>query len=173
MQNKQLITGIMVIAVIGILTAGGVLYSQNQSKVSPAPKQVVETDVTTQATPDLSAAAGGTMPTTIGQENSGVTNPDFMDGEYSAVGTYTSPGGQETIDVTVTLKNSIVTAVEVTPNATLPISANFQRKFADGVAEVVVGKAITDIKLDAVSGSSLTPKGFADAIEEIKIAAQG
>lgn len=173
MQNKQLITGIMVIAVIGILTAGGVLYSQNQSKVSPAPKQVVETNVTTQATPDLSAAAGGTMPTTIGQEGTGMTNPEFMDGEYSAVGTYTSPGGQETIDVTVTLKNSIVTSVEVTPNATLPISANFQRKFADGVAEVVVGKAITDIKLDAVSGSSLTPKGFVDALEEIKIAAQG
>ncbi len=172
MQNKQLITGIMVIAVIGILTAGGVMYSSNQKKAAPvSPSQSV---TETQSMPDAqNAAAGGTMPTTIGQEDSGMTNPEFMDGEYMAVGTYTSPGGQETVDVKLTLQNSIVTAVEVTPNATLPISAGFQRKFADGVAEVVVGKAITDIKLDAVSGSSLTPKGFADALEEIKIAAQG
>jgi len=173
MQNKQLLTGVMVIAVIGILTAGSMFYSQNQTKVASAPKKVVETDAQMQATSDMNAAAGGTMPTTIGQEDSGMTNPEFIDGEYKAVGTYTSPGGQETIDVTLTLKNSVVTAVDVTPNATLPISAGFQRKFADGVAEVVVGKAITDIKLDAVSGSSLTPKGFADALEEIKISAQG
>jgi len=170
MKNKQLLTGIMVIAIIGILTAGGVLYTNNQKSMSTdtanQPTQQSTTRVNQQDT-----AGGGTTSTQIGEQNS-VTNPEYADGQYMAVGTYISPGGQETIAVSVTLKNSLLTSVEVTPNATLPISASFQKKFADGIASVVVGKSINEIQLDAISGSSLTPKGFVNALEEIKIAAQ-
>ena len=43
---------------------------------------------------------------------------------------------------------------------------------SNNVKTLVVGKKITDVKLDKVSGSSLTPKGFNDALEQIKTLAK-
>lgn len=96
----------------------------------------------------------------------------YADGEYEAEGMYTSPGGAESIDVTLTLKGGIVEDAEVVSNATRPISKQMQASFIGGFKEQVVGKRIDEINLTKVSASSLTPKGFNDAIEKIKAQAQ-
>ena len=95
----------------------------------------------------------------------------FKDGTYSATGTYASPGGSESIDVTLSLKENVITSVVVTPKAENPASKNWQTRFISGVEKVVVGKKISEINLDEVSGSSLTPIGFMDALEKIKLEA--
>ncbi len=94
----------------------------------------------------------------------------YKDGSYSAVGNYMSPGGSESVAVTVTLKDDVVTSAKVVANATRGESKQYQNKFISGYQSVVVGKKIEDINIIKVSGSSLTPKGFMDAL--VKIEAQ-
>jgi uncharacterized protein with FMN-binding domain len=95
----------------------------------------------------------------------------FKDGTYRALGDYASPGGSESIDVTLTLKENLITSVVVTPKAENPASKNWQTRFISGVENVVVGKKISEINLNEVSGSSLTPIGFMNALEKIKLEA--
>lgn len=96
----------------------------------------------------------------------------YKDGSYTMVGQYVSPGGDEEIGVTVTLKDNVITEAEVKPMATRPNSVTFQGIFAENYKPFVIGKNINDVKLDKVSGSSLSPKGFNDAIEKIKAEAR-
>lgn len=96
----------------------------------------------------------------------------YKDGQYFAQGGYISPGGSEDIEVTLTIKDDIITDVVVTPLATRPTSVTMQGKFASGVKAVVVGKRLDDVVLTNVSGSSLTPKGWNDAITKIQAQAR-
>lgn len=97
----------------------------------------------------------------------------YKDGTYSATGTYQSPGGTETVAVDLTLASDLVTAVTVTPQATRPDSAMYQKAFAAGIADVVVGKDIDTLNVSKVAGSSLTSGGFNDALAQIKAKAGG
>lgn len=110
------------------------------------------------------AEAPGETPTPV------VSN--YKDGTYSATGTYQSPAGKEEIGITVTISNNIITDTTFTPKATNEVSIKLQKMFADGYKAVVVGRTLDEAKLDKVSGSSLTPKGWNDAIEKIKLEAQ-
>jgi uncharacterized protein with FMN-binding domain len=90
----------------------------------------------------------------------------YADGVYTATGQY---GGQPSfITVTDTLAEDVITAFEVTPHATDPTSLDFQRRFAEAVPAVVVGKRIDEVYIDRLAGSSGTPVGFNAAIEQIK-----
>lgn len=96
----------------------------------------------------------------------------FKDGIYEQMGDYVSPGGPEQIDVKLSLKNGVIVDSVVTPEATLPKSKIMQGIFAENYKQLVVGKSLKDLKLSKVAGSSLTPKGFNDALEKIKIQAK-
>jgi len=88
----------------------------------------------------------------------------YTDGEYEVEGQY----GNKSILVKMELKNDTIAHVEVTPNTTIKMSLGLQKKFATAVPEVVVGKAIDDVHLDKLAGSSKTTQGFNDALEKIK-----
>lgn len=92
---------------------------------------------------------------------------DVADGTYEAVGNYVSPGGDEEIDVSITVKDGLIEEAEVMPKATRPNSVKFQNIFKENFKNQVIGKKISEVKLDKVSGSSLTPKGFMDALQKI------
>jgi uncharacterized protein with FMN-binding domain len=96
----------------------------------------------------------------------------YKDGTYTATGNYTSPGGAESIEVTVTLADGVITDASVVSDAFRPESKMMQGQFISGFKAQVVGKKITDVKLTKVSGSSLTPKGWNDAIAKIQAQAQ-
>lgn len=96
------------------------------------------------------------------------TATSFKDGTYSATGAYDSPGGTESIDVTVTLANNIITNVSATPHANVQEAVGYQQAFMSGYQSLVVGKKISDVSLTRVAGSSLTPIGFNDAINQIE-----
>jgi uncharacterized protein with FMN-binding domain len=90
----------------------------------------------------------------------------FADGVYEATGWY---GGQpSSIGVRVRLDGGVITSVEVTPHATDATSLDFQRRFAQALPGVVVGKRIDQVNVRRLAGSSGTPKGFNDALERIK-----
>ena len=96
------------------------------------------------------------------------TAGSYTDGTYTESADYTSPGGTETVEVTVTLADGIITEVEAVGDGDNPNSKRYQGEFSDGIADVVVGKSIDEISVDKVAGSSLTSAGFNDAIDAIK-----
>lgn len=101
-----------------------------------------------------------------------VVQNTYKDGTYSATGMYQSPAGKEEIGISITLQNGVITDTTFTPKATNEVSIKLQGMFANGYKAVVVGKTLDEVKLDKVSGSSLTPKGWNDAIEKIKLEAR-
>jgi FAD:protein FMN transferase len=94
------------------------------------------------------------------------TRAPYRDGVYTAIGRYGSL--PSSITVRVTLRNSVIRAVRVTPHATDPTSLALQRRFAAAVPAVVVGKPIANVEVGRLAGSSGTPDGFNRAIEQIK-----
>ncbi len=101
-----------------------------------------------------------------------VTLASYQDGVYDVIGEYMSPGGAEQIAVKVALQDGVITEASVETQAVRPNSVKFQNIFAENYQEQVIGKSIDQLKLDKVAGSSLTPKGFNDALEKIKAQAQ-
>lgn len=92
----------------------------------------------------------------------------YADGTYTADGAYKTPETVETISVTITLKDDIVTDVEVTGDPLARETTRYQGQFVDGIADVVVGHKLDDLHVDRVAGSSLTSGGFDQALEKIK-----
>ncbi|WP_406245979.1 hypothetical protein ACI7YT_13135 [Microbacterium sp. M] len=100
--------------------------------------------------------------------DSGSTSGEYTDGTYTAEGSYQTPETVETISVTLTLADGVVTEVEVTGDPQAPETEQFQGQFIDGIGEEVVGVAIDDIEVSRVAGSSLTSGGFNSAVEDIR-----
>lgn len=96
---------------------------------------------------------------------------ELKDGTYTAEGSYATPESVETISVTVTLKDNVITDVTVTGNPTKRESEEYQAKFIGGIKDEVVGKNIDEISVSRVAGSSLTSGGFNKAIDTIKVEA--
>lgn len=119
-----------------------------------------------------SAAATSAPAATSSASSSESTGTDstgaYADGTYEADGSYTSPGGNESVGVELTLESGVVTAVTVTPESENPTGQEYQTRFASGISGEVVGKSLDELDVTKVSGSSLTSGGFNDAVETIK-----
>ena len=96
----------------------------------------------------------------------------YKNGVYSATGDYFSPGGSEQLDVQVTLKDDVITDSKVVSKASRPNSIKFQGIFIANFKPLVIGKKIEDVHLTKVSGSSLAPQGFNDALAKIEVQAR-
>lgn len=100
--------------------------------------------------------------------NTTTTSGDYADGTYTAEGSYQTPETVETVSVTLTLADGVVTDVEVTGDPQARETEQYQGQFISGIADEVVGKSIDDLEVDRVAGSSLTSGGFNQAVEDIK-----
>lgn len=158
--NTKSIIGFLIF--LGI-AAGAIALAMN-SKKNGVPS------VTQDETPSSSASTTPTSTTTTDLMSS--TTPTaltaFKNGTYSSTGVYTSPAGKEQVNVSVVLENDIITDVTFKGLAENPKSINMQEQFESGYKTQVVGKNIGTLKVTKVSGSSLTPIGFNDAIAKIK-----
>ncbi|MBO1266907.1 FMN-binding protein [Arthrobacter cavernae] len=137
--------------IAGLSLAGTVAGCAPAAQSSPAPA----------ATGQASSQAGSTSST-------GSTAAGYKDGSYSADGRYTSPNGQETVGVELTLSGGTVSAVNITVHPSNPNTRKFQTEFKDGIAAQIVGKKLNDLNVSKVAGSSLTSGGFKQAVEQIK-----
>jgi uncharacterized protein with FMN-binding domain len=100
------------------------------------------------------------------------TASTYKDGTYSASSEYYVPHGTEDIQVSVTLKNGVITASSVTNSESDPDSAQFQGSFTSAYKSYVIGKSISGLSLNTVSGASDTTQGFNDALSKIASEAQ-
>jgi len=122
---------------------------------------------------DASTGSGQTARETAAADDdtsgtAGDSSGTYADGTYTAEGSYSTPGGQESISVEVTVADDAVTAVTVTPEASGGNAERFQGEFASGIADVVVGQELAGLSVDKVSGSSLTGDGFNAALDQIR-----
>lgn len=101
------------------------------------------------------------------KNNADIIVEELQNGTYEATGEYISPAGPESIDVTLTLQDGVVTDADVVSKAVNQKSIAMQELFIGAYESEVVGKNISDISLDVVGGSSLTPEGFQDALDKI------
>lgn len=92
----------------------------------------------------------------------------YKNGQYTVTGNYWAPEGMERMSVSVTLTNDVITDTTVTNQAQDPTSRQYQGMFISSYKSMVVGKDISTLNLTRVSGSSLTPQGFNDALAKIK-----
>ncbi len=121
------------------------------------------------STPDSSAAASSAPSTSsTGSAGAGASTGAYADGTYTATGQYATPESVETIEVTITLADDVITAVEVTGDPQARESQEYQSRFIGGISDEVVGKNIDDISVSRVAGSSLTSGGFNEAVDVIK-----
>jgi len=146
-MKNNLMAAIIVFVLVIVLTIGAIFY-QNNSSDNSSP---------TVATEDSKPPETTTTSAT-----------SYKDGTYSVDGIYQTPDNEEKIGVTITLKDNVITAAEVEGKGVLATSQKYQELFISGYKPQVVGKNINEVSLTRVSGSSLTPNGFNDAISKIK-----
>lgn len=149
-------------ALLGI--AGTLLLAGCAAESSSA-----ETTTETPA-PQTSADAAPSATSTASAADSGST---YKDGTYTADGSYQTPETVEKITVALTVSQDMVTKVEVTGDPQASETKHYQSQFIGGIAAQVVGKKLDDISVSRVSGSSLTSKGFNQALATIRTEAKG
>jgi uncharacterized protein with FMN-binding domain len=149
-QQKKLFTSIAVLVVITFLVFGAKALNHTNASPSPAP--------TTTASQQTTSSNTGS------QTGSGT----YKDGTYMAPGKYNSPGGIQTIIVSLTVKDNTVSDSTVNPQAKDGVAQIYQSDFTNGYKQFVVGKKLNDIKISRVSGSSLTSQGFNSALKQIE-----
>lgn len=158
-SKKQLVT-VLALLVLVVVIVGVFVTTKNKKTTKPS------TATTTQKT-------NTTTPSTAATNTTNTTNTDtYNDGEYSATGHYMSPGGNETIKISVTLKDGTVTGTSAQSGANEEEGREYQAMFISGYKQEIVGKSIDSIKLSRVSGSSLTSQGFNEALAQIKLQAK-
>ena len=154
--SHSLRASVAVVGIAGALTLAGCAGTTDDS--SP--------------TSDTGSGSTGSNPTTSGSTDTGSSgstgSSTYANGTYTADGAYATPESVETISVTVTLADDVITAVEVTGDPQKHESEEYQGKFIGGISDVVVGEDIDQISVSRVAGSSLTSGGFNQAIEAIK-----
>ncbi len=128
-------------------------------------------DAATITTSQTSEAANTTSTSTAASSDA-ATTANYKDGTYTATGKYISPGGDEQVGLTVTIKDGVVTATSLDTSDATGEAAEYQERFASGYKSLVIGKKIDSISLSRLSGSSLTANGFNDALDTIKEQAQ-
>ena len=170
--NNTFITRVVAILVVVVIGGGALIYSLTKKTSPPetASSAPASTASTTAAATSSDATAHATATTAVAASTSGTST--YKNGTYSATGSYLSPGGNESIGVTVTLTNDVVTSARVTPEPVSAEGKQYQAIFEQNFTPYVVGKNISDIKLTHVSGSSLTPTGFNDALSKIEAEAK-
>ncbi|MBN9175875.1 MAG: FMN-binding protein [Microbacterium sp.] len=147
--------GVAAASVLGVVTLAGCAGAADAETPTPTPTATP----TTSATPSASVSAS---------PSAAASDSVYVDGTYSADGSYQTPESVETISVTVTLQDDVITSVNVTGNPQKRESEQYQGEFIGGISAEVVGKNIDEISVSRVAGSSLTSGGFNQAIETIK-----
>lgn len=156
-----------------MMLISGILFTacaKNEGAVDEA--SIDEAILDADTPPSIEINLGGDAEDSVETEVEALTNTldaNYEDGSYTEVGSYINPADGDSITVTVTLKGDTISALNVKSNTTHETSKIYQGLFIEGINQLVVGKKIDEIEtFSQVNGSSLTPKGFAEAINAIK-----
>lgn len=159
-DDKHITTTIVVLIATTLLIVGAVFAGQ---------QSVQKTDKAATSTPKSQTKAA---PPPKKNESSGpdlpISSTGYRDGNYSATGTYQSPGGKQEIKINISLLAGKIMATSAEGDDKSSDSRFYQSSFIANYKQKVIGKAIEEVKLDHIGNSSLTPEGFNKALDDIK-----
>jgi len=145
------ITALIIIVLIGIAATAVIVINTSNQKT--------ESSTSSNNTP---------VPALTSDKDDSGAMTAYADGTYNATGSYITPGGKESIDLTVTLKDGVIVSTSLVTNAKSGDAKEYQSEFASNYKDFVVGKSVDRVSLSRVAGSSLTSNGFNDALDQIK-----
>lgn len=157
--SSKVLAGIIIVAVIGFF-----VYWMGNSSATPVVDNSNSNTDNTIGNNQTSAAQETTNP-------NGTTTSiasGYKDGTYSSTQSYMSPGGSDSLGVTVTLKNNLISQVSVKNMANDGTSKMYQNRFIGAIQSVVAGKSITNLKVGVVSGASLASNAFNAALAQVR-----
>jgi hypothetical protein len=153
---------IVVVALIGIVS-GAVYFTKSKSE------SVADTQESSVSSSETGSSASAAEDSSTEATATDEISTAYTAGSYTATGSYSTPGGSESVTVTATLAgDGVITAVSAEGSATRGNSAQYQSNFLSAFKSLVVGKSIDSVSLSRVSGSSLTSAGFNKALATIK-----
>ncbi len=153
-QNNTKIIGLVVVVLLSIAATAGVVLIKNghDGSVSLSNTSSYQTASTTGSAPQASTPSA-----------------NYKDGSYTAQGSFDTPSGTEQIGVTVNLASNKITSVSVDDSSIYSgTSFAYTERFINGLNSVIVGKNINTVNVGRISGASLTPMGFNNALDTIK-----
>lgn len=159
-QKKKLhpaLASLIVIALIGVVASAAIVINNANTK-----------DTASETAHDHSDHDHSTATTDSAASSESTDTSAYENGTYSATGTYLSPGGRQSIELTVTITDGVITSTSIKNNASDAESREHQELFSDNYKSLVVGKKVGDVSLSRISGSSLTSNGFNAALDKIK-----
>jgi uncharacterized protein with FMN-binding domain len=171
--------------IVGLCVAGFLGYSISNSNKDTAPVDTgtnsgqptgTPTDIPARTLPDAALPKPTpTSPAPTANNNPVVNTPvadvktsKYKDGTYVAIGSYQSPAGLEQVRISLSIKNDVILNTSATNIAKSRTSIRYEAEFIAGYKTLVIGKKLDSVRLNRVSGSSLTPNGFNDAVAKIK-----
>lgn len=169
-MNKRVVAPLVLLSSITLLTS-----CMNKEEKTPVVTPTAETTAPVEVVTDTpTATPADTSPTGIDAgaiPPSGVAPAPEANNQAPAALTkketvsYVSPAGNETIELSVSVADGVITAVTATPQATNEISKKLQTSFSEKVSAQVVGKKISDLGADAIGGASLTTGAFKNFVQ--------
>jgi|GEM_PF-2932529 len=165
---------LVVIAAIGVLV--WIQQSQN-AKPEIASSETTAIIIGSQSSIALSVSSSVSNIATITNSNPALSNQDqtatmvYQDGQYAAVGQYLSPGGRESLEVRISIKNDSIDSYNIAikeANQTSQLYADFFNEGIDGKINGQKIDSLSSSNINVVNGSSLTSKGFLEALNAIK-----
>jgi uncharacterized protein with FMN-binding domain len=155
---------VVTIAVVMLVIVSTVTKAQQKSQSSVV---VTSTPATNSIATSSTTTVEPSSATTSSASNSG-----YKDGTYSATVDYFVPRNEEEIQVSLTLKDGVITDSSIQNSESDGESAQYQESFASEYKTYVVGKNISGVNLSYVAGASDTTQAFNDAVSKIKSEAQ-
>jgi len=161
---------------LGIGSGIAVLFSTVVFMLSKAgsseAKPVIATPTPT-ATQQLENQSTTTaLPSTITPTTTNTSN--LKNGTYTSTVSYNVPhGSTDSITVTATIANGVITDVKNAHYAADRESQSYQNWFELEYKPLVIGKTPTNVLLSRIGGASLTTNAFNRAISNIQVKAKG
>lgn len=157
-----------IVITVGIV--GGTVIVTDQLKTKGETNTATELPLSSASTASGSSPTTTTTPaptSTSASTSSSASAESLKDGAYSATTTYYVPHGMESIKVNLTLSGGVITSATIQNSEGDHESAAYQEDFAAAYKSYVVGKSISGLQLDVVSGASDTTQGFNEAVSKI------
>jgi hypothetical protein len=133
---------------------------------TPSPSESTASKTTPKSTP--TPHSSGKPKSTPSPTPTPTPTYQYTDGTYSSRGSYSSPGGHETLRVTLTVAHDVIQSLEVNSVHVDSTAQQYEAMFESGIDAVTVGRNLADLNVGAVGGSSLTCIGFNAAIANIQ-----
>ena len=167
-EKTFIVAGASAVLIAAGLGGSYLFFSKDNSS---AANHATTTPTTT--TPNTAATSGNTDTTGTTTNNTSATpaqtaSSGYKDGTYSATTQYRVPRGSNNIDVSVTVKDGIVTAVKASHDYNDRESGMYIDSFESTLQSAVAGKSLDGLQLNRIGGATLTTVAFDDAIASIQ-----